>query len=485
MSIHPVIFFLIFLNINCFYVFQLKSTFDYDPSENLTNEQIFHNLFYNHIYSELTIGEPSKKLNTFLKTKEYCSYIASYTSKLNNSDYEPENSTTFKNITDYNLEYKNFKDACLANENIKLSTNFNSDNSDLTKISIEKFYYAPNNPKSEENPYKSGVFGFKYQNENEQCQSFIDSVKNNSGTTLNRNNTVFTIEYDENYTRLILGEYPHVYEKNHYIKENFTKVFMNDSVKETKNDYHLTFTEIYFYKENRIGSQSKKISISDPNLMESIFVIEQNMFVVPEEFFNLYEKNFFSQYSKACNKLLINGTYVSYFCNKKKLSLITPFLHGFPTVFFYNNMSNFIFEFNYKNLLVEKDDYYYFMMSFNNKTKSNVWEIGKIFMQKYLFTFNLLEKYVGFYTTKGDYEDYSFNFLEDGIFVMIILGANILVVVSCILFAIIHKCTKSSVDPTVMIESFSGNVDDVKKNLNENNEEEGNENDNVIKTSSE
>ena len=209
------------------------------------------------------------------------------------------------------------------------------------------------------------------------------------------------------------------------------------------------------------------------------------MFVVPEEFFNLYEKNFFSQYSKACNKLLINGTYVSYFCNKKKLSLITPFLHGFPTVFFYNNMSNFIFEFNYKNLLVEKDDYYYFMMSFNNKTKSNVWEIGKIFMQKYLFTFNLLEKYVGFYTTKGDYEDYSFNFLEDGIFVMIILGANILVVVSCILFAIIHKCTKSSVDPTVMIESFSGNVDDVKKNLNENNEEEENENDNVIKTSSE
>lgn len=450
---------------NCLYILPLNTTYEDWEKDELVSK----NFFYNKIFTELKIGDPSDTLPTFIKSGDYCSYIAFYTSKIK-TNYDATKSETFKSLTDYNLVYKDFNNSCLANERISLSTNLNNYKSDLTNVNFSKFYYAPNNTKSQEMPYLSGVFGFKLQKEqNEECQSFIENFGENEKDRL------VSIEYsedEEDNSRIVIGEYPHVYDKNLYSEDNFIKIFMNDSAVKTKGDYHLLFKEAYFYEENMIGS-SRKISINDANLLESNFIFEQNMFTVPEEFFISYVVDFFAKYGSSCNITTIDNRYISYVCHKKSISNADIYAH-FPTIFLEHKEANFTFEFTYEELLKEKNEKLYLMMALDTLNE-NMWGLGKIFMEKYLCTFNSKEKSVGIYTKRNENsEDYSFDFLDSGIYVILILGGNILVVVGCIMYALISKCTKSSVDPTIMIESFSGTVDDLKKTLKEDNINTGN-----------
>ena len=120
------------------------------------------------------------------------------------------------------------------------------------------------------------------------------------------------------------------------------------------------------------------------------------------------------------------------------------------------------------------------MLYVDNESDDGYWGIGKIFMEKYLLTFNYGNNTIRFYNLTEEEEDDDddkeeeekvFDFLENGIYVIIILGANVLVAISCALFGIIHKCTKSGVDPTIMIESFSAPNDEELKNKIEEKEE--------------
>ena len=100
-------------------------------------------------------------------------------------------------------------------------------------------------------------------------------------------------------------------------------------------------------------------------------------------------------------------------------------------------------------------------------------------MQKYLLNFDYKNKSIGYYygtqesnntdDNDNDKNKETFDFIENGIYVILILGINILVVFSCLFYAIISKCTKSKVDPTIMIESFSNNNnEELKTNSEEN-----------------
>lgn len=105
------------------------------------------------------------------------------------------------------------------------------------------------------------------------------------------------------------------------------------------------------------------------------------------------------------------------------------------------------------------------MIYTDNTNFDGFWGFGKLFMEKYLFTFDFGSQSIGYYNQT--YLRKEFDFIENGIFVLIIIGLNILVAISCLLYCIIHKCTKSSVDPTIMIDSFSAN-----ENLKEDKTEE-------------
>ncbi len=458
------LFFLLIINdAQCIYILPLRTSTDYN-GKSLDTSKAFHNLIVNNIYTELDIGNPTQKLATYVRTKDYCSYIASNLCNVKGSNYESLESTDFENVTDYVLTYKEFNNVCLANEKINLFKKID-DYSSKKNLSLDKFYHAPYNPYSEEKNMTCGVFGFKFQSDSEvgdnDCISFLDNILYNNAEDENYNSTLFSIQYfteeekedkEVNYDgRLVIGDYPHNFDSEHYNESNYTKIYMNDSAIETTNDYHLIFSEVFYYKNNK-ESNTSKVSFTDPEILEGAFVIEQNVITVPSIFYNSIKEDFFNTYisSGDCEETLIDNQYQSFFCYKERISTSSSFESTFPQISFVQDDLKFTFVFKYGDLFKELDGKIYFMLCLDNNNL-NTWGLGKLLMEKYLFTFNMEEKSVGFYNEKMN-PNYEFDFLDSGIYVLIILGANILVMLSFFFYFLFVKCCKSSYDPTIMID---------------------------------
>ena len=456
------LFCIIINNIKCYYVLPLKTYYDYNSTDK-DRTRIMHNLITNNIYTELEIANPPQKLATFIKSRDYCSYIANYSCKIENSNYDPTSSNDFNNTTPYNLSFKDFNNVCLANEKMKFSTNY-KDLSNLEKVDFLQFYHAPNNTYASDRPNTCGVFGFrnkfdKKQEGEDKCISLVNGLLNDSinlNSENDTNNLVFSIDYSKE--ELIIGGYPHEYDPSMYKESNFTQVYMNESSMDTNNDFHTTFDEIYFYKDNNIGNFDDKIRIIDQGYLHSIFILEQNMIMVPAYFFNLFIMNFFRKYINIgyCEQVTTDlDKYESIICEKESFNSTeeSEFKNTFPTVFFYHFGFNTTFELTYNELIHENNGRLYFMMYRDSDNYNQFWGFGKLFMEKYAFTFDFGSQSIGYYNET--YLRKEFDFFENGIYVLIILGLNILVAISCFLYCIIHKCTKSRVDPTIMIDSFS------------------------------
>ena len=181
------------------------------------------------------------------------------------------------------------------------------------------------------------------------------------------------------------------------------------------------------------------------------------MISAPESFFELYLENFFNAYIKnqSCEILLIDD-YKTLFCNKKKLD-INSFYNSFPSLVFNHSGFDTKFEFNKNELFKEDENNIYFMI-FSDKSNNDVWGLGKIFMEKYLFVFNYKNGTIRYYNKTEDNIN-KFNFIENGIYVIIIFGLNIIIAFICLFICLYKKCSKNKIDPTILIESFSANID--------------------------
>ena len=432
------LFSIIINNIKCYYVLPLKTYYDYD-SEDKDRTRIMHNLITNNIYTELEIANPSQKLATFIKSKDYCSYIANYLCNIENSNYDPTNSSDFNNTTPYDLNFKDFKNVCLANEKMKFSTNY-KDLSNWEEVEFKQFYHAPNNTYASDRPNTCGVFGFrnkldKKQEGEDKCISLIDGLYNINNTNLisenDTQNLVFSIDYSKG--ELIIGGYPHEYNPSMYKESNFTQVYLNESSMDGNNDFHTTFNEMYFYKDNNIGSSDDIIRVIDQGYLHSIFILEQNMIMAPEYCFHLYYMYFFRKYINIgyCETVKTDlDKYTSIICEKEKFNSTEEleFKNTFPSLFFLHYGFNTTFELTYNELIHENNGRLYFMIYTDNTNFDGFWGFGKLFMEKYLFTFDFGSQSIGYYNQT--YLRKEFDFIENGIFVLIIIGLNILVAIS-------------------------------------------------------
>lgn len=105
-----------------------------------------------------------------------------------------------------------------------------------------------------------------------------------------------------------------------YKESNFTQVYLNESSMDGNNDFHTTFNEMYFYKDNNIGSSDDIIRVIDQGYLHSIFILEQNMIMAPEYCFHLYYMYFFRKYINIgyCETVKTDlDKYTSIICEKK------------------------------------------------------------------------------------------------------------------------------------------------------------------------
>ena len=114
---------------------------------------------------------------------------------------------------------------------------------------------------------------------------------------------------------------------------------------------------------------------------------------------------------------------MGYYCDKNKAE--EKLKKEFPTLYFKMNQFDKIFELNYNDLFRVKNDRIYFLIIFSN-THQEYFEIGKIFLKKYTFTFNQDTKLIGYYIkTKNSNQNEKPSFLS---------GTTFIIIITCLIF---------------------------------------------------
>ena len=227
----------------------------------------------------------------------------------------------------------------------------------------------------------------------------------------------WTIKFtDENKGQLIIGDLPHVYEKNNtnYLENNYTKC-NTECIITFFQPWGLSMKEIYFN-----NSTNHKIVINSNNnkfvLVHNFgFIVGSNKYkeLIYENYFSnlttenicVLEKSDVTKYNRSHYFINTDGDYSMFICQKDKMDI---HLKNFPTLYFTHLPYEYIFELDYKDLFKEINNYYYFMIIFPNTKPDDYdekgqedWHLGLPFLKKYQFVFNFDYKSIGFYKFKN------------------------------------------------------------------------------------
>ncbi len=192
--------------------------------------------------------------------------------------------------------------------------------------------------------------------------------------------------YNDILGTLILGDAPHIFAPDKYKEEDEIKVngrYILD-IKEIKFISHsFNFSEINKYVSLKFNSEFIKGTLQYKNIIESVFfneLIKVNICRID------YKEN-------------LNEKFYIYSCENN--TMMREKLKSFPTLYFEMKDYNLVFLFNYKELFKEHNNTIYFLIYFDGNTYSN-WEIGEIFLRKYITSFNYYSKTISFYRTQID-----------------------------------------------------------------------------------
>jgi hypothetical protein len=237
--------------------------------------------------------------------------------------------------------------------------------------------------------------------------NFISLLKDNN--IIKDSNFVFQFynnnnQNSDNYDgELIIGTLPHEYSPENYHEQQFS--ISNVLNYKYLQDWEIQFKNIYFFKqENNVKEQKNNIDIINN---ENTIIVDNNVNIEfnfdvriifgTKNYYNIINEYFFIKNKDKCSYNIIEKYYGIFICNNDVN------IDKFPTLFFYNHIYNYTFELNNKDLFEEKNNKKYFLIAFDH---SNIdrWTFGTLFLKKYCFVFNTIEKTIGFYN-----KDITFN----------------------------------------------------------------------------
>ena len=205
------------------------------------------------------------------------------------------------------------------------------------------------------------------------------------------------IEYDSNNNekgKLILGAKPHEYNPKKYLEVN-ERVINAVKRKDNKIYWDIEVNEIY------LNNGTEKIMLKyyllcslEPSLGVIIGSNEYKLIIndLISPFIN--EQKCFKSYV-----YILDNMYIMYYCNKNMINFFKKsyvnkinFLHRF----FGKN-----FELNYEDLFKVNGNYIYLKVFFN-RNEIDYWRLGKPFLRKYFFSFNLDGRTISFYNVENN-----------------------------------------------------------------------------------
>ena len=404
-----------------FNVYQQK---DYND---LTKEEIFESIENNYLYTIFNMGNPPNKIplfytfdNSSLSLKSNINFIS-----LPEKNYFPLNSKTFMKLENNKIQ----EEIIITNDNEK---------------TIKNFTFLYQNDTNEKNLY--GYIGL---------QNFYNKDKENNFETnflyqLKILGLIDNITYNLNYTSENEGYININIEPNDYSptiysnKHKYTTIVKDIASKEGKYLWNIDINSIYYktQENEKIIIKGKNSELYEENV--SILVLlnpQYGLIKGSSSYKNKIEKEFFNNLieKKVCSISEINKK-IFYSCKSNDKKEIKEKFH---TVFFEHKEFNYIFELNYEDLFYEKNDILYFLICFDaglldddKSSNSFEWILGKPFMKKYLFSFDVEKNEISFY------EDINTPKLEkiknsNNLYVEQLLPTKHLILISLVLFIIL------------------------------------------------
>ena len=247
---------------------------------------------------------------------------------------------------------------------------------------------------------ESGVLGLNLPDSDHRVMdvTFIKQLKERNLI----DNYTFFIEYEKdsfnesNKGNLILGMFPHEYNKDKYDIKKF-KEFYAEIVGSTMG---FKINQALYGNNDTIDEDFKVQLAVEDNFIRGNKIFKEFLL---DNFFNKYITKRICFESKFSYLDETNSQF--FYCEKKvnlsqfqNIKLIVDNFGINENENDSNNNTNLIIELNYEDLFTEFDNKYYFLMYFpDNDYESTYFKLGKILFQKYLINFNLETKKIGFY----------------------------------------------------------------------------------------
>lgn len=384
MMLHMLFFIFGFSNIIfCIIILPFEESLDFNSYENLV---------YNHLFSEIKIGNLKNKIIIYFTLDSSNIYIPK-------QFYEKNPSKTLKyldsNINNYPIKKNNvygFHSIDTLNIN-----NFELNYSFILVESSEKNLSNTN-----------GIIGLQNNKNTNGNKSLINFFYEKKII----NSLILTVKYtSDKKGEIIIGDYPHLYDNN-YQEKNLKIISHHDK------EYSMKFEDIIF------SNKEKEVNINVIFSLELKGIVGSNLY---KKFIN---ENFFEYYflNKKCKIELINNEFYIYICQDIDIT-------KFPSIIFESKILNMNFEMTYKDLFFEKNGIFYFLVYFEKITNFK-WILGEIFVKKYQIIIDFQNGIIGFYSSIGKKNKLLF------IFILCILIICIFILSALIFKLLFYKIKK-------------------------------------------
>ena len=359
-----------------------------ETNENLNIFKFFQNTFESQIYAKINVGTPKNFLQINLRMNNHgltLGFLCDNDLLYEESNYNINKSLTFYGDQNNKKYYTQNQWAFIGQDSFMFYSDIETKNEII--LNNISFIYVP---KDETNNFDKicGTLGLAL-NAHYYLTEEVNFIK-----ILKKYGYINTFDFSFYFTsetegKLIIGEEPHYYFPTMFNANNLRKnnVLLDGY---SNSGWKIEFSQIYF----NINDIKYKIKEGKT----ALFAIENNYIIGNKNYQKMIEDNFFKKYldNNICYYEKINNPkYVILICNKDS----TFDINSFPTLYLYHRIFNYTFELTKDELFLEKNNKYIFLIFFW-EYGLNYFTLGKIFLRKYLFTFNIDSKSVGFYNVK-------------------------------------------------------------------------------------
>ena len=350
------------------------------PIKIIENENFneINNIIMSNLYISTKIGSNKQIIDLLLKFSTYQIYLSDYSINKNYYNYNKSNSFIIydSNSTFYLEDFK---------KHFFCKDNFYLNNIKITQLNFvlakELLYYNI-----------SGCFGLKMNDENFNVDTEFNLIKQLKKKNI-INSYCFTLLFDNNNNdKILIGDYPHeikTFNDKYLFEENnffYTKSYFKDDF----------FSWSFLFDNITHNNQSVYHNYNIGELQ-----IEMGGLVAPNYFQEMINNSFFKVLfeTKKCEIKITNISLFKYFyyiCNND-ISI-----KEFKEINFYIKDIRLNITLNYEDLFIKRNDKYIFLIFFKEYSFKK-WILGKPFLKKEIFTFDLDKKIIGFYKNKNYY----------------------------------------------------------------------------------